>query len=393
MLIFNPIDGADIVAVSLLFQEGAISESLDKSGVGLLSLKCGLKESKRLKKEQVYRRLERFGSPLVPDISHDFSSIVFQTVSKGFSDYLGILEDLLFEPNFNRDDFKIERNFLVASARSRYEDTFSFGMEKFIQFSFEGTPYQNIPYGVQDSLLNVSFDDVIKRYEDITKSFCIISVAGRITEEIENRIVDFSSLFKKERESLSLSGSPISSTAEKRVLRKGSEQTLILIGFESVSVDHEDYVKFRLLNTILGEGFNSLMFKELREKRGLAYSTGSFLISRRAAGRLVMYILSSPGKESLAEREILSLKDRLYELIDEESISRAKGFIEGMLLIERETRLKRAWYPGWWEMMGRGYRFEEAFIDEINWLSLEEIKELACSFAEKPYHKVVVSGE
>jgi len=393
MLIFNPIEGADIVAVSIIFERGSSSEELEKSGIGFLSLRCGLKRSKSLSKRQVSRMLERFGSPLIPDVSHDFSSIVFQVVPDGIGCYLSVLKELLFESEFELEDFEVERNLLIASALSRYEDTFSYGMEKFIQFSFKGTPYQNIPYGIESSLSNISFEEIKNRYKDITSSFCIVSVAGKISDFVEREILDFSNLVNSSRKALRLFDAPINSVDEGRFYRKGAKQSLVLVGFEAEPVAHDNYLTLKLLNTIVGEGFNSLMFRELRERRGLAYSTGSFLISRRSTGRFVMYIFSSPEKESVAEREMFSLIERIPELIDGAALSRAKGFMEGISAIERELRLKRAWYPAWWEVMGRGYKFDETYIEMVNDISLEEVRSLASSLVSKPYHKVVISGE
>ena len=47
------------------------------------------------------------------------------------------------------------------------------------------------------------------------------------------------------------------------------EQAQVLLGFEGVAHNHEDYYKATILSTILGGSMSSRLFQEIREKRGL----------------------------------------------------------------------------------------------------------------------------
>lgn len=70
-----------------------------------------------------------------------------------------------------------------------------------------------------------------------------------------------------------------------------------MIAYNAPTVKDKDYIPFRVLNSILGSGFTSRLFQELREKRGLAYAVGSFFPARINIGTVVAYIGTDPKKD------------------------------------------------------------------------------------------------
>jgi predicted Zn-dependent peptidase len=62
------------------------------------------------------------------------------------------------------------------------------------------------------------------------------------------------------------------------LIHKDIEQTSIAIGHFGIKADNPDYPAIRLLDLILGSGgFSTRLYQEVRNKRGLAYSVGSYL--------------------------------------------------------------------------------------------------------------------
>ncbi|MGU3330989.1 M16 family metallopeptidase, partial [Methylobacterium mesophilicum] len=61
-------------------------------------------------------------------------------------------------------------------------------------------------------------------------------------------------------------------------------QSVIRFGMAGVPWRDPDFIPAYVLNHILGGGtFTSRLFQEVREKRGLAYSVGTSLVSPRSA--------------------------------------------------------------------------------------------------------------
>jgi predicted Zn-dependent peptidase len=81
------------------------------------------------------------------------------------------------------------------------------------------------------------------------------------------------------------------------------EQTLMCLGTNGLSQRHPDRFALFLLSTILGGGMSSRLFQEVREKRGLAYSIYSYVISHADCGALVVYA----GTEREQCREVIDI--------------------------------------------------------------------------------------
>src|SRR5699024_2266358 len=104
-----------------------------------------------------------------------------------------------------------------------------------------------------------------------------------------------------------------------------------------------------VLNSVLGGGMSSRLFQEIREKRGLVYSTYSFSAAYSDAGYFGMYAGCTPAKVG----EVIGLLEAELEKlaaqgISEEELRKAKGQLSGgtVLALEdpgsRMSRLGRA---------------------------------------------------
>lgn len=80
------------------------------------------------------------------------------------------------------------------------------------------------------------------------------------------------------------------------VERKGMEQASVCLGFRSFRVGHELETARDLMNILLGRAWFSRLLKEVREKRGLAYTTGSEVDELKDTGNIVLWAGLPKGK-------------------------------------------------------------------------------------------------
>ena len=128
--------------------------------------------------------------------------------------------------------------------------------------------------------------------------------------------------------------------AEKRVnlIEREMEQTLVCLGTRSLRYDHPDRYALFLLTTILGGGMSSRLFQEIREKRGLAYSVYSYIISHAETGALVVYA----GTEKGHCREVLDIAQRemsrlVAEEVPQDELDAAREQLKGKTLMSLES--------------------------------------------------------
>ncbi|WP_457568505.1 M16 family metallopeptidase [Desulfurobacterium sp.] len=390
--ILNPVNELDITSVVIFSENGSVTDG-EKAGLTNLSLQIGLKRSVSKTTREIAFLTEPYGSSIVPETGKDFSTISFQITPDGLPVFIDILAELITEPAFTEEDFVIEKEATIAAIRARLESAFSFGYEEFNAFTYKNTPYENLPAGTIKTVVPITLNDLKNRYKNFfNEGKFTVCIAGKIPENTE-KLLSRLPIKGGKNKAVSFKAS-ITKSETVRLCRRGSTQTFIIRGYEAPPVnDWRKYIAYKLLNTITGDGFNSILFQQLREKRGLAYSTGSFYPTLKNPGRFVIYIGTSPDKENQAIKGIDEVIQNLPALISEKEVTRAKNYLKGTYLLDHEKRIRKAWYHGWWTVLAGTPEKDAQYIKDIESLTLKEIKTVAEELSKKPYHQVIVCNE
>ncbi|TCK03916.1 M16 family metallopeptidase [Phorcysia thermohydrogeniphila] len=389
-VLLNPVDGFEIVACNVFIPRGSSFDR--KPGITTLSFKTAFKRSSLRSPLEFSKLQERFGTPFVPEVSVDYSLVRFQVVPEGVVEFFRLFKEVVENPDFSAESFKVEKESLLAAIRSKIENSFSLAYEKIVKMTYCGTSYENMPYGSEESVSSTSLEEAESWFRgSIFPEGTVFSICGKLhsLEEILP-LLEGLETFPGD---LKRPTTGIRETKKEVVKRKGSAQSFLMVAVEAPAVNEGGYVEFRLLNTLIGEGIGSVLFQELREKRGFAYSTGSIYPTRLGKSRLFLYIGTSPEKEKDVEKALLELLRNLPDFVTPESVSRAKRYLRGGFELDHETRSKKSWYAGFWEVMGKGYSYDSSFIEMIEGISVERLREIAEDVALRPFHEVVVKDE
>jgi len=378
-----------IVSGVLFFPSGASADRVE--GLSLLSLRVLTKSRPEGFKEEFFEIQEKLGASFSGDSSYDYSLVKFQSVKEGFGEYLWLLLRLISSPSLEERAFSVERDSLIAAIRSKRESPFTLAFEEVMRKTYAGTPYARSIYGTEESVSSITLKDVKEWCSSLIFEDSVLSICGDIEpEDVYSVISQFELSFSPFR-SGSFDGS-MRESGEVVIKRKGSAQSFIMVALQAPSVAKESYPIYKLLNTILGEGIGSVLFQELREKRGFAYSTGSIFPTRLATSRLLAYIGTSPDKEEEVKRSLHALLDSLPDFITEETVSRAKSYFRGTYNLERELAIKRAWFGGFWEILKKGYKYDDRFVEEALSTTREQLLGAAEELSKSPRFTVVVNG-
>ena len=122
---------------------------------------------------------------------------------------------------------------------------------------------------------------------------------------------------------------------------KDTEQVHLCLGGASLSRTDQAKYAIHLLDTIIGGGVSSLLFQELREERGLVYSTYSFNSLYQDAGAYGVYAGFSPQHWNQVWEVISTQFSALPQLLTEDMLARAKGQLTGSILLSLESTSNR----------------------------------------------------
>ncbi|WP_066286002.1 M16 family metallopeptidase [Arthrobacter sp. B6] len=183
----------------------------------------------------------------------------------------------------------------------------------------------------------------------------------------------------------------ITGTAGLHVVKRAVEQANIIMGCPTiVATDDRRYV-MSVLNAVLGGGMSSRLFQEIREKRGLVYSTYSFASSYADAGYFGMYAGCTPSKV----RQVLELLgaelDKLAEGgISDDELRKAMGQLCGGIVLALEDTGSRMSRLGRAELVSGEYQDIDETLRLIKSVTAQEVQALAKELSAAPRTVTVV---
>jgi predicted Zn-dependent peptidase len=116
------------------------------------------------------------------------------------------------------------------------------------------------------------------------------------------------------------------------------DQCSLYLGLPIFGREDRDRFNLRIMNDVLGAGMSSRLFREVRERRGLAYSVGSGYGYLADAG--VLTISAGVNREQLAETIRVCIDETMRmatERVPEEELRKAKDHAIGRFRLSLET--------------------------------------------------------
>jgi len=151
-----------------------------------------------------------------------------------------------------------------------------------------------------------------------------------------------------------------------------------MMGYITPSMDSKDYPVLKLISTYLGNGLSSRLFVELREKRGLAYDVSAFYPTRLDKSQFVVYIGTAPANAEIGAEGLQAEIKRLREVtLSAEELQTAKNKLLGQYALGKQTNSEFAQIFGWYETLGVGIDYDRTFQDNINDITVAQIREVA----------------
>ncbi|MGO4585715.1 M16 family metallopeptidase [Arthrobacter sp. 2RAF6] len=183
----------------------------------------------------------------------------------------------------------------------------------------------------------------------------------------------------------------ITGTAGLHVIKRPVEQANIIMGCPSIVATDDRRFVMSVLNAVLGGGMSSRLFQEIREKRGLVYSTYSFASAYADAGYFGMYAGCTPSKVKQVLELLGAELDKLAsDGITEEELRKAVGQLCGGIVLALEDTGSRMSRLGRAELVSGEFQDIDETLARITAVTAGQVQELARFLAEAPRTVTVV---
>jgi predicted Zn-dependent peptidase len=175
---------------------------------------------------------------------------------------------------------------------------------------------------------------------------------------------------------------PISRPAGKAANRseeKDVEQVHFCVGSDAPSLlDDTERFACSIMDHILGGGMASRLFQEIREKRGLAYSVGSYALTYTAGGAFTVYGGTGPATWNQVQELIRVEFDKfMANGPTSEELEKAKRSLCGSLVLGLEGMSSRMMRMAKNELIREREVPVQETMDKINAVTYDQVVELA----------------
>ena len=256
-----------------------VLEPADK--VGLASLTASLLReggAGEYSPDELDEALETLAASVEATSNDFYASVSFDALSDNVDEVMTLWSDVLIRPSFDAGRLEVAQGRSLEQVRRTKDDPTQLAVREFFFRVAEGHP--SGAYPTEESLSSITQDDVIDFYETYyAPNVSAVAVTGdfetsEMLEKLETVLGDW------EAKDISYPDLPaFDPNPDPKVyyLPKEVAQSTVLVGHPSVLAYSPEYNDLDVASQILGNGFSSRLFTEIRTKRGLAYATGSQL--------------------------------------------------------------------------------------------------------------------
>ena len=386
-----------IFSMEFSFKGGTALDPADKPGTAnmlaaLLDEGAGPYDSKAFR-----AKLENLSIQLSYSASRDRFSGSFQTLTENREEALEMLRLSLGEPRFDEEPVERIRGQILVGLSRQETDPRSIASRVLWKSFFPDHPYGNNSDGTVESVTEISVSDLDGyRRQELTLDRLKIGVVGDVTPAELGPILDlvFSSLPPEGGPLPDETVSP-QNLGETMVVEQEVPQSVVSFGHEGVLRGDPDYYTAYVVNYVLGGGgFSSRLFEEVREKRGLAYSVGSYLYPFDDAALVVGG--TATANERVAE-SLAVIREEWTRMAAEgpsaEGLEHAKTYLTGSfpLRFSNSPRIAGMLVGMQQENLGIDYlERRNAYIEAV---TLEDAKRVAAELFQPDKLIVVVVGK
>ena len=339
--------GVPIISVVAIVKSGAASDPAGKEG--LASVTAGLlrKGTKSRTAQQFAGDLDFFGGTFEADAGEDSTRIAAEFLSKDLGRGLELASDAMLHPVFPQEETeKLLRQNLDGIKAAKDEAREVIG-EYYGGYLFGGHAYGRPTGGDELSLGRIKREDIANFYaEHYAPGNTILAVAGdfsaaEMRKKLEETFGGWTGKAVAAKEVAA--AAPVKGKRLLLVDKPDSTQTFFEMGNVGTAKNDPDRVALRLINTIFGGRFTSMLNEELRVESGLTYGAMAHFEARKAPGPFTIFSYTQNATTGQALDKALEVLAKLHKNgVSKEQLDSARSYIKGQFPPSLETSMQLA---------------------------------------------------
>ena len=381
-------------ALEIQFRGGTSLEAPDKRGVVNLMTATLEEGAGELDSRGFAEARDALAASFSFDAGTDSVGVSAQFLTENRDQAIDLLRKALIEPRFDQAAVDRVREQVLSNLRSNEKDPGTIASERFDLLAFGDHPYASSGDGTVDTVTALTRDDVVAAHKSaLARDRVFVAAAGDITAEELGLLLD------KLLGDLPATGSPLPGAAP-WLLAPGvtvqdfpSPQSTVFFGQKGIPRDDPDFFPAFILNEMLGGGrFTARLMTEVREKRGLTYGIGTYIVNRDHADMLLGQFSASNDKVAEAIKVVKAEWDRIVsEGVTPEELEATKTYLTGSYPLRFDGNGPIASILVGMQMDGMPMDYVTTRNSKVEAVTMDDIKRVAARlFKAADLHFVVV---
>ena len=364
------------VALGLWVRTGSRNETPTQAGVSHFLEHLLFKGTERFSAIEISERFDGLGASVNAATGKETTHLHARFLDEHTEEVFDLLAEMLMAPTYPEVDS--ERD-VVLEEIAMYEDEPQDRVHDFLAEAVFGEhPLGRRVLGEAEVIASIPVPDIDAYHRArYTGAEIVIGAAGHLEHEriaaLAQRLVSAPS-----GEPVAAAAVAVKDAARLHFYEKDTEQYHICFGAPGLRRDDERRFALAVLDSIFGGSTSSRLFREVREKRGLAYSVGSYNEQYTDSGLVATYVGTREDNVEEACAIIGAELSRLRaEPVSASELARAKENVKGRLVLSSEstaarmTRISRA------TLFGLPIESLDQMLAKVDAVAVEDLTELA----------------
>jgi len=339
-----------------------------------------LQGTKKYNNAALAKILDENAIELSSDMKQDYLRFRFVCLNEDFELAMEILDDIINNSTF--EEFTKEKEKMRSEIIAELDSARTKVSDAFIKTVYENHYYGNTYTLMLESLDSITKADVSNSYKKILKEGKkVLSAVGSIEfEEIKPLVEKTIGKLENNYVLIKSIDRPILKEFKRvDVIKEDVQQAQIFQGWIVPTFSSEDYPVLAVINTILGAmGLSSRLFRELREKKGLAYTVRTSCESKELCALFSIYIATEPSNIDISLAGFKEEIDKIKNIpIEEEELTNAKNNIIGKQQFVIETNSQQSITMAYYGIVGLGFDYQDKIIEKIKNVTPKQIQDCA----------------
>ena len=320
-----------LASINIGVNIGSLYEDEKELGMSHFVEHMLFKGTKNRSNEQLNRELEFLGGDY--NAYTDYISTVYSItcLDEEFEKGIELLSDMGLNSSFDEKEMKKEKGVVLSEIKSDKDDIEDLSISRTHEYAFDKSALRNSIAGTEEHVKRFKRKQVYDFYKKYyTPDNCVIVTVSAFSHEQMQKII--TDLFGK-WEGKSHKKAKIIKEENKNIVKttykSQIEQGTVTYLYAFKEVCEKDKLPLKILSYKLAESSNSILFRELREERGLAYDVYSQMDLDENVN--TMNIFTSVREESIDE--VIEVIDKAILDIKNKDIN----FDEDMLCMMKKT--------------------------------------------------------